>query len=299
MINLPTSVEIHERILNSLKSKLGLSDIQTKSILDAFAQNQAAEEKLIYYYISDVQRNATANTADTEALGGTLERFGRMYLGRDRSPGTKGEYTIKVEATGAATIRAGAQLKSNNSAANPGKVFLTTQQYNLVAGDNILNIEAVEAGLDSIIYEGEFLTLLEPVSNVNQKTEVDSVVSQAIAEETVEDYRNEILTAIQLEPQGGAKSDLMFWSLDAQGVRRVYPYLKDGDAGTTQVYVEATIIDSSDGLGTPPASMLTEVSEVIDFDPDVSKPTHERGRRPIQTFYRSFCLLFLLLLMLR
>ena len=120
---------------------------------------------------------------------------------------------------------------------------------------------------------------------------MNSAVAAPISEETVEDYRDEILKAIQLEPQGGAKADLMFWSLDAQGVRRVYPYLKEGDAGTTQVYVEATLIDSTDGQGTPPASMLTEVAAVIDFDPDVSKPTHERGRRPIQTFIEALPIL--------
>jgi len=45
---------------------------------------------------------------------------------------------------------------------------------------------------------------------------------------------------------------------------------------------EATIADSTDGKGTPSGALLTEVESVIKFDPDVTKPTNERGRMPIQ-----------------
>jgi hypothetical protein len=45
--------------------------------------------------------------------------------------------------------------------------------------------------------------------------------------------------------------------------------------------VEATVADSTDGKGTPSASLLDDVEEVVEFDPDTTKPLNERGRRPL------------------
>jgi len=42
--------------------------------------------------------------------------------------------------------------------------------------------------------------------------------------------------------------------------------------------------DSSDGKGTPTASLLSDVEDVIEFDPDVTLPINERGRRPLGVF---------------
>src|SRR5690606_6709288 len=40
--------------------------------------------------------------------------------------------------------------------------------------------------------------------------------------------------------------------------------------------------DSIDGKGTPPQSVLTEVENVINLDPDTNKPIEYRSRKPIQ-----------------
>jgi hypothetical protein len=85
-----------------------------------------------------------------------------------------------------------------------------------------------------------------------------------------------------LEAQGGAATDYRLWSQDAQGVAEVYPYAKSGAVGEVNLFVEATVADSTDGKGTPSASLLDDVEEVVEFNPDTTLPTNERGRRPIQ-----------------
>jgi siroheme synthase (precorrin-2 oxidase/ferrochelatase) len=60
-------------------------------------------------------------------------------------------------------------------------------------------------------------------------------------------------------------------------VRFVYPYVKDREASTVQIFVE-----SSGNAGVPSQAILDEVEEVINFDPDETKPTAQRARRPIQ-----------------
>jgi hypothetical protein len=47
------------------------------------------------------------------------------------------------------------------------------------------------------------------------------------------------------------------------------------------LFIEATIADSTDGKGTPGAAILTDVEAVVNFDPDTTKPLTERGRRPL------------------
>ncbi len=74
----------------------------------------------------------------------------------------------------------------------------------------------------------------------------------------------------------------MLWANDAQGVRKVYPFLKDSDSGTIEIYVEATTTDSTDGNGTPTSTILSDVYDVIEFNPDETLSTYERGRKPLQ-----------------
>lgn len=47
------------------------------------------------------------------------------------------------------------------------------------------------------------------------------------------------------------------------------------------VFVEATVADSTDGKGTPSAGLLSDVEDVINFDPDTTRPLNERARRPM------------------
>ena len=54
------------------------------------------------------------------------------------------------------------------------------------------------------------------------------------------------------------------------------------------LFVEATIADSTDGKGTPSASILSDVEDVVEFDPDITRPLTERGRRPLTVFQINF-----------
>jgi hypothetical protein len=48
--------------------------------------------------------------------------------------------------------------------------------------------------------------------------------------------------------------------------------------------VEATVVDSTDGRGTPSTALLNAVEDVLQFNPDTTLPTNYRGRRPAQAF---------------
>lgn len=282
MALIPTINQIYQGLANDLRNRLNLSEDDLKKVLDAVALSLSGQLKLTYLFLSDIQNNIFPDTADTSENGGTLDRIGLIYLNRIRRPATSGIYVVSLNGENGSTLRAGITFKSNDDSENPGKLYILDQEYNLTGLNDTVEVRALEGGNISRLENGNTLTITEPVIGVEKIVTVTGVSQIPLAEESVDDFRNAIIQSIQLEPQGGAKTDIRLWASDAQGVRLVYPYIKENEAGTVQVYVEATPEDSTDGNGTPSQSILDSVREVIEFDPDDTLPINERGRRPIQ-----------------
>jgi len=278
---IPTIVELEQRISNDIKNKFNLSSNVLKKVFKALSIVFAALFKLLYYFLSDVQNNVFPDTADSESVGGTLERQGRIYLGRNPFPASSGVFNLSVTGNAGAVIRSGLTFKSNDDSRNPGQLYVTDTEYTLTGTDDIIEARSLGGGADFVLNNGDNLTITEPVLGINQTVTVDETTTQPTAAEDLEVYRQLVIDAIQLEPQGGAKTDYRLWASDAQGVRKVYPYVRNGSAGLVDVYVEATPIDSTDGNGTPSGGLLTEVAAVIEFDPDETRPLNDRGRRPM------------------
>jgi len=279
---IPSLTDIYNQFAADLKTKAGLTDTQLKMVADSMSSVLSAQLKLCYLYLSDIQNNIFADTADIASEGGTLNRQGQIYLNRQPRPATDGIYTANVIGLSGAVIRAGLTFKSNDSSNSPGNLYIIDDEYILPGTSGTITIRSLNAGRSYLLNAGDGLTATEPVIGLNQLIVITSVTQQPTEEESTDIYRENILNAIRLETQGGAKTDYRIWSSDAGGVRRVYPQVKNGDAGTVQVFVEATEVDSTDGNGTPSSAILDDVREVIEFDPDETLPTNERGRRPMQ-----------------
>lgn len=286
---IPTISELYNSILADLQAQYGIS-IPTfgKNWLRVKAGVQAAKLKLFYLALGNVQKNIFVDTADPASLGGTLERFGRVKLNRNPFPARAGEYTVEVTGTIGAVIPAQTTFKSNDDSLSPGKLFILNAEYTLTATTDIITVRALEPGVDSKLDVDDQLSATAPIALVN-KTAVVTVESvEPSAAESIEDYRSKAIDAYRLEPQGGAGTDYRLWAADAQGVKQVYPYAKTGVVAEINLYVEATTDDSTDGKGTPSAQLLEDVEEVVEFDPDTTRPLNERGRRPLGVFQIHF-----------
>lgn len=282
MRTIPSIEDLKLALENDFKSKLNLSSSDLKYVLDAFDSVLAAQFKLVYLYLSDIQSNIFPDTADTELNGGTLERLGRIYINRNPKPATSGVFNLNVTGTNGAVLRNGLTFKSNENALNSSKMYVLDSEYILTGTDDIIEVRSLGGGSEYDLNVGDELTITEPVLGVENILTVDEVLEQPRNSEDLDVYRQNIIDAIQLEPQGGSRTDYRLWASDALGVRKVYPYVKNDDAGIVQVYVEATIEDSIDENGTPDSTLLNNVEDVIYFDPDETKPLNERGRIPIQ-----------------
>ncbi len=279
---IPTIKNIQLNLSNDFKSKLGLTTDYLKKTLEVFSLVLSGEFHLAYLYLSDIQDNIFPDRATTQEFGGTLERQGMIYMNRPPFPDSIGVFKASVVGVAGSVLRQNLTFKSNEATLNPGQVYILDSEYTLIGTADVIEIRSIGAGVDYNLNVNDNLTITEPVIGVDKTITITEVVEQPKAGETTELYRQAILNAIQLEPQGGSKADYIQWSTDAQGVRKIYPYVRDVDAGTIDIYVEATLVDSTDGKGTPSSSILLEVEDVIEMDPDITKPLNERGRRPMQ-----------------
>jgi len=288
-VTIPTLNQLYTDILGQLESELGITiPLFGRNFLRALAAVQAAKLKLIYLMIGDVQKNIFVDTADPESIGGTLERFGRVKLGRSPFSAQSGTYTVGVTGTAGAVIKASSTFKSDDDSSSPSMLYQLDNDYTLTGSGDTIDVRALEGGLDSKLVINDTLTSTAPIANVESSVIVTVELISPLSAESIEDYRAKAIEAYQLEPQGGAATDYRLWSADAQGVAKVYPYVKQGFAGEIELFVEATVADSSDGKGTPTLTILNDVESVVEFDHDTTKPLNERGRRPVGVFNIDF-----------
>lgn len=285
MTTIKTISQLYSEILADLTTAYGDSiPVFGKIFLRAVAMVQAGKLKLFYLALGLVQKNVFPDTADQEALGGTLERFGRVKLNRNPFAATAGQYSVEVTGTIGSTIVASTTFKSNDDSLSPGMLFVLDTTHVMVSTTDTITLRALNAGLGSKLSVSDGLTSTSPIAGVNSLVIVASEDIQPLAAEDIEDYRQSVLDAFRLEPQGGAASDYRLWANDAQGVYQTYPFARTGYANEINLYIEATTADSTDGHGTPSGLLLAAVEAVVELDPDTTKPILERGRRPLGVF---------------
>ncbi len=282
MANIPTLTQLRNDIIASLESQYSISISPTgKVFLRIFAGVLAGVIKLFYLSNGKIQKNIFVDTADPESMGGTLERFGIVKLGRRPFPPTAGQYTVVITGEIGAVIPASTTFKSDDSSLSPNMLFILDDEYELVAETDTITLRALTAGVISKLNELDTLTVTAPLILVDSSAYVSGEVIEPRDAEDIEAYRTAVINAYQLEAQGGAATDYRLWAADAQGVLRVYPYAKSGVSSEIDLFVEATVADSIDGRGTPSGALLSDVEDVVNFDPDTTKPLLERGRRPL------------------
>ncbi|MCE3278023.1 MAG: hypothetical protein K0S44_214 [Bacteroidetes bacterium] len=286
MITIPTLNDLYTSIKADLEAEMGVSiSLIGKVFLRATASVQAAKLKLYYLAIANLQKNIFVDTAEPESMGGTLERFGRVKIGRNPFAAVAGQYTLTVTGTLGATIPGQTLFKSDDTSASPGYLFILDSSHTLAGSTDTITVRALTPGTDSKLDVLNTLSPTAPIALVNSgpaSVYVSAIVVQPLAAEDTEEYREEVLNSYRMEPQGGAATDYRLWSQDAQGVEQVYPYAKSGSPCEIDLYVEATIADSTDGKGTPSQSILDDVEDVVEFNPDTTLALNERGRRPLQ-----------------
>lgn len=268
MVTIPTLSQLYNDVLNDLQSQYNINiPIFGKIFLRALAGAQAAKLKLFYLGLANIQKNIWPDTADSISIGGTLERFGLIKIGRNPFNAISGQYTVRVTGLAGATIPGfgKTQFISDATSLNPNVLFTLDVPYTCTGANDFITIRALTPGTISQLNIGDTLTATAPIINVTQTGNVVTAnVVQPLDAETIEEYRSIVLFAFQYTPQGGSASDYRIWAGEVQGVAKVYPYAVTGQANEINLFIESDIANSTDGKGTPSALMITAVSNQIE-----------------------------------
>lgn len=271
---IPTINALYTAILTDLEGQFSIViPVLGKSFLRGFAAVQAAKLKLIYLMVGYLQKNIFVDTADSEANGGTLERFGRVKIGRNPNAAVPGEYTIQVKGTVGAIITASTTFKSNDGSLNVGVLYVLDNNHTLVSTTDTVLLRALTSGIEGKLSIGDQLTATSPIANVDSIATVTVETIPPIAAEDIEAYRLTVLQSYQLEPEGGSAADYIIWSKQTPGVRSTYPYARSGANNEINLFIESELVDSVDSKGTPTGAMLAAVEANI-----------EDGLRPLGVF---------------
>lgn len=262
MTEIPTLDSLYQKMVSKVETKLGVSlPEEGKVYLRADAIMISGELKQIYYALGLVQKNIYPDTADEEFL----KRWGKIKINRFQIPATQGFYTCSVSGSAAAVISQSTQFQSDDDSSNPGYLFNLDADYTLTGTGDTIILRALTSGLESKLQVGDTLTATQPIIGVDAVVTVTAVATTPTASELLSEYRERTLESFRLLPQGGAPADYRLWGkTNIAGVSQVYPYNTSGAANEIDLYVEATVADSTDGKGTPTSTILTNVETAVE-----------------------------------
>jgi uncharacterized phage protein gp47/JayE len=246
VITIPTIQQLTNSIISNFEAEFGvILDPNEKEFLVALATVQAAKLYLNYLEIGSTQKNIWFDTADSVAIGGTLERFGVAILERWPFPAVAGQYTLTVTGTAGATIDGTTVFKSNDASKNPGMLYQITAPYTMPGTTGTITVNALIGGSSSSLLVGNSLTVTSPIANVNASATVTSETVAPTDAESLEDYRQKIRDKVQLVPGGWSAIDYRLVGDQIAGIGQTYAYAASGQPNVVNVFLQGTIPGSA------------------------------------------------------
>jgi len=267
-LNILTTAEIYSRYIANFESKLGQTvPLQTKAFLKVLAANEALNHTELYKYGAE---RIIQNLAIT-ATGIDLQRIGEEYETTIKAA-EAAVLTITLNATTGTIIPVTVSFVGDSN----GVRYFPDAQAVAAAGVATISVTAEEVGAIGNLNVSDTLTISTQIAGAENVATVSSLDNTGTDEESEEAYRARVLFAIRSTAGGGNATDYKTWAEGVAGVFRAYPYggLPYDDAGTEYpgdrvVYVQCTSDIQVDGIA--PASLLTEVRNAINEDPDTQK----------------------------
>lgn len=293
-IDTTTIKGISDGIVSQLEQSLNAQfPLLPKSFNRVLAKAIASAFIMLTHYSNFIklqQYVSTCSAKDITILGFTINPlafWGDLIGVASRKQGERAIHTVDVTVTTTSgTLDAGTQLQS----ATNGFTYITSQSYALTAPTISIEVKAAndEGGNGGIgalgnLENGDTLSFVNPPPNVGKNAVVTGQTQTGADQESVDSYRQRVITAFKRRKQGGAYIDYKVWGEEVPGIVAVYPYT--GDAGEVDVYVEATVASSGSPDGIPTPSQLMAVKESIEFDEN-----GKASRRPAGTFVNTYAI---------
>jgi uncharacterized phage protein gp47/JayE len=270
-LTIPTTQELVEQYVALFESKLNQNiPLADKAFVRVLAVAEATLDTVLYKF---GQERSIQNLALT-ATEDDLDKIGINYKVY-RKPAESWKGKIEGSALEGTIIPVNIDFVSDSI----GERYTPDASATADADDEVIvtvtarnpgvnaNLEVL-AGPDT----PETMTIGRQIGGLISSTfEVVEVLNVGADRESDDDYRRRVLNEIRTVGGGGNSADYRTWAEEVAGVKRAYPYAGKPVGGGTSlpgdrtVYIEATEAIDPDGI--PPAALLDEVRETINFDP--------------------------------
>lgn len=252
--SVPELTTIINRVIADMVSKLtGGAPLLENSLLKILAKVFGGAIHGSYGYISYLAKQILPDLAETEMLN----RHAYVWdVERIAAEFANGDYTFT--GTNGTAIPEGTRVVRDD-----GIEFESTAGGTITGGSLTLDLEAVEAGDDGNTPQNTEMTLVSPITGVDDVGTVTDAngLSGGTDEETDEDLRTRILLRIKNPPAGGSESDYEQAGLAVSGVANIYIYPNQNNLTAVPGYVTAVVLGDSPKV--PGAAILTAVETAL------------------------------------
>ncbi len=223
----PSLATLIGRVRSDFRGRLGLSgSLVRRAMADVMAAVWAGGIHMLHGHLDWVAKQLFPDTAERESL----LRQAAMY-GLTPTPATYASGTVLATGTNGSAIAEDLILQRED-----GVTYRVTAAAVIASGEAVVSVEAVDAGSDPNLDEGEELTFESPVTGVDAEVTVEEPgLAGGAEEETTEETRARFIALLRDPPQGGAEHDYEAWALAVPGVTRAWVYPNEDGLGTVVV----------------------------------------------------------------
>jgi uncharacterized phage protein gp47/JayE len=250
---IPSAVTIANRIITDIESKINQT---TPSVQKAFnrviAIVESGEFTALYRYLLDQKKQIFPQDADEESL----TKWGEI-VNENRETPTAAVLTCTATGTNGTIIQSGSS--GPRWISENGIVYFNQSSETIAGGTATLSLECIEGGEIGNQEIGTELTITASQAGLDDIVTVTAIASSGVDEQSLEEYRAEVVLKFKRPPQGGAPADYFFWATDRPNIVDAYPYA-GSLPGETNLYIVAG--DQPDGI--PTAAQITDVYNYID-----------------------------------
>lgn len=219
--NRPDITTLIERTDADLESRLSKQQLR-RSNAKVYARTISGVAHGLYGYIQYLSRQLFVDTAETEYL----DRHASVCkISRKQASKATGQVTFAF-ADEPVEIPIGTVIQSETN--------IQYQTTSAVTEEGIASVEALTAGSDGNLDDGEMMSTVSALVGVMSEVTCNGISGGSNAE-TDEALRSRVLAFKQNRPQGGSASDYISWALEVPGVTRAWCYPLENGLGTVVV----------------------------------------------------------------
>lgn len=262
-IRIPTTQEQVDQNIANFESALNQ---ETPDVDIAFNKVNAVIIALAFTSLFKYAAERALQNLALTATGEDLDKIGNQY-GIVRKPAEAAVVTVSLPANDFVII----PISSIYVADANGLQYFPLTQATAWGGFAVHDVRCEETGISGNLIIDDTLQIDSQIPGAQRIATVTAIINTGVEEETDEEYRQRILTAIRTNGGGGNTADYKEWSESVGGVARAYPYsgnptdLAENDSSSVPpertVYIEVDSDIDPDGIA--PQSLLDEVEAAI------------------------------------